>query len=41
MISQAFYDSILGWDWKRVQFLLHFTVALLFVGATITAALKL
>ena len=37
MISQAFYDSILGWDWKRLQFLLHFTVALIVVGVTLKA----
>jgi len=37
MISQAFYDSILGWDWERLQFLLHFTVALIVVGVTLKA----
>jgi hypothetical protein len=38
MISQAFYDSILGWDWNQIRFYLLLIVALLLVvGVTLKA----
>lgn len=37
MISQAFYDSILGWDWEQIRSYLLLIVALLVVGVTLKA----